>query len=249
MLIACNQDNQANSNSQQAKSEGITQVEFVKAMDKYLETDSGQEKIGNSMQEYFMKQQKKAQEDRAKEEQKEMEEQMKNPVKIDIGNSPVKGPADAKITIVEFSDFECPFCSRGANTIEEVLKAYPEDVKVAFKNLPLAFHKNAKPAAIAALAAGRQGKFWEFHDVLFKNQRGLNEELYLNTAKELGLDIEKFKKDLTDKEIIASIEEDEKLARKLGISGTPGFSVNGVLVKGAYPFDHFKGLIDKMLAN
>lgn len=242
LLVACQKGEAPKVNND------ITQAAFSKAMEKYLASESGQEKIGDSMQTYFRNQQKKAQAERAKQEGKSLEDQFKNPVKVDVGNAPTKGPKDAKVTIVEFSDFECPFCSRGANTIEEVLKAYPKDVRVAFKNLPLPFHKNAKPAAIAALAAGKQGKFWEMHDVFFKNQKGLTSELFLKTAKDLGLNMEQFKKDLTDKDLAAQVDADEKLARKLGISGTPGFTVNGVLVKGAYPVSHFKQIIDRWLS-
>lgn len=244
-FLACQQPQQtANTGN---SGEGLTQVAFNTAMDKFLSSDKGQEKLGNTIQEYFKRQQEKAQEDQQKQEEKALEDQFKNPVKVEAGDSPVKGPADAKVTIVEFSDFECPFCQRGANTIEEVLKAYPNDVKVIFKNLPLPFHQNAKPAALAALAAGKQGKFWEMHDVLFQNQRNLGEEFYLQTAKDLGLDIEKFKKDLADESLAKQIEADEAQARKLGITGTPGFSVNGVMVRGAYPFNHFKQIIDRWL--
>ena len=225
----------------------ISKEAFAKAMEAYLETESGMEKIGDAMQTYFQKQQQKAQAERAKQEEQALEDQFKNPIKVDVGNAPTKGPKDAKITIVEYSDFECPFCSRGANTIEEVLKAYPNDVKVAFKNLPLPFHKNAKPAALAALAAGRQGKFWEMHDVLFQNQRALTPELFNSTAEKLGLNMDKFKADMAHPVLSKQVDDDAKEANKIGITGTPGFVVNGVLVKGAYPLSHFQSIIDRQL--
>jgi protein-disulfide isomerase len=226
----------------------ITPDDFNKAMEKYLATDVGQEKLGDTIQDYFRKQQAKAQEQQAKAADVAMEEQFKNPVKVDVGNSPVKGPKDAAITIVEFSDFECPFCTRGDNTVKEVMKNYEGKVKIAFKNLPLSFHKNAEPAARAALAAGKQGKFWEMHDALFANQKSLGDAFYTKTAEGLGLDMTKFKADMASEELKNSIKADMKQAEELGISGTPGFVVNGVMVKGAYPYEHFAKIIDRQLA-
>ncbi|MCB0317866.1 MAG: thioredoxin domain-containing protein [Bdellovibrionales bacterium] len=149
--------------------------------------------------------------------------------------------------MVEFSDFQCPYCKRGADTMAEVLKAYPNDVNLVFKNLPLPFHKQAGPAAKAALAAGKQGKFWEMHDRLFNNQQRLSAGFYEEQAKDLGLDVEKFKTDLNDPELEKQLKADMDLAQKHGISGTPGFFVNGVEVRGAMPVDHFKGIIDRWL--
>ena len=111
----------------------------------------------------------------------------------------------------------------------------------------MAFHKQAKPAAAAALAAGEQGKFWEMHDALFNNQRSLSPTFYEEQAEKLGLDVDKFKKDMESEAIQKQIDEDVKLAGKHGISGTPGFFVNGVAVKGAYPLDHFKKIVDRWL--
>jgi protein-disulfide isomerase len=225
----------------------IPATDFASAFEKYLQTDKGREAVGKAAQAYFKNLQEQAKKDQEDREKAELENQFKNPVKIDIGNSPVKGNADAKVTIIEFSDFECPFCTRGKNTMDEVLKAYPNDVKVVFKNLPLPFHANAVPAAKAALAANKQGKFWEMHDKLFENQRELTPENFEKFAKELGLDVAKFKADMSDPALDAQIEADKKLAEQHGIQGTPGFFVNGVAVKGAYPFPHFKTIIDRWL--
>lgn len=225
----------------------ISEKDFKAAFEKYLSTDSGQEKLAGTIQTYFRKQQAAAQKGQAANADKQIEEQFKNPKKVDAGISPFKGPKDAPITIVEFSDFECPFCSRGDSTMKEVIKNYGDKVKLVFKHLPLSFHKNAEPAARATLAAHKQGKFWEMHDIFFKNQRGLNEEFYISTAKELGLDLEKFKKDYASEEIKKAVEADMELAKELGISGTPGFAVNGVMVKGAYPYPHFEKIINKWL--
>jgi len=225
----------------------ISEKDFSKAFETYLQTESGQDKISEAMQSYFKRKQEQSKVERAKAEKASFEEQFENPIKVEIGGSPVIGKKDAKVTIIEFSDFECPFCVRGKKTMEEVLKAYPDDVKVVFKNLPLDFHKNAKPAAYAALAAGEQGKYWEMHDKIFDNSKSLNEAFYKTAAKELGLDIAKFEKDMASDKVIKQVEDDMAVARKAGFTGTPGFLVNGVAVKGAYPFDHFKSIIDRWL--
>lgn len=219
----------------------ISEKDFEDAMGRYLQTEKGREGIGQAMEKYVKEAQQRVQE-------AEFEEMMKAPVKIDVGSSPVKGPADAPITIIEFSDFECPFCKRGASTMDQILKKYPNEVKLAFKHLPLPMHHNAKPAAKATWAASKQGKFWEFHDALFENQAKLSEDFYIKTAESLKLDVEKFKKDMNSPEAEKQVQEDSELGNKYGIQGTPGFFVNGVAVKGAYPFEYFKKIIDRMLA-
>ena len=121
----------------------ISDADFKKAFEKYIATEEGQAKVGSAMKAYMQKQQAEAQK-AAKEKQKaQLEEQFKKPVDVPVGKAPTKGPENAKVTVVEFSDFECPYCKRGADTVEQILKAYPNDVRVAFKNLPLPFHKNA----------------------------------------------------------------------------------------------------------
>jgi protein-disulfide isomerase len=225
----------------------ITEQDFSNAMDKYLKSDTGAEKVGSSMERYFQKKQQEAMKKQEDQANAEAENQFKNPVKMDIGKSPVTGPADAKVTIVEFSDFQCPYCSRGRNTMEEILKAYPKDVKLSFKHYPLPFHKEAEPAARASWAAQQQGKFWEYHDALFQNQDKLGADFYVATAKELKLDVDKFKKDMESEAAKQQVKDDMEIGAKNGIQGTPGFFVNGVAVKGAYPASHFKGIIDRWL--
>jgi protein-disulfide isomerase len=216
-------------------------------MKKYLASAEGESELGKTVENYFQKRQQeamKAEEDRAK---AEAENQFKNPVKIDLGNAPVKGPANAKVTIVEFSDFQCPFCRRGNDTVAQVLKMYPNDVKVAFKHKPLPMHPEAEPAARATWAAQKQNKFWEMNDELFANQDKLSSAFYEEAAKKLGLNIEQFKKDMASPEAAAAVKADAELGDKLGVQGTPNFFVNGVAVRGAYPADHFKGIIDRWL--
>ncbi len=223
-------------------SQGIAQSdEFKKNMDAYLKSDAGIQKIMDSMNAFA---QKKQIEEEAAKNKIEQESFAKF---YSQGNSPVKGPKKAKVTIVEISDFQCPYCVRGKDTMDQILKAYPKDVKLVFKNLPLGFHKEAKPAAIAALAAGEQGKFWEMHDLLFANQKDLSEAKYLEFAQQLKLNMSKFEKALKNEKLAKQVDADAEMAGKLGIQGTPGFFVNGIPVKGAYPFDYFKNLIDQEL--
>lgn len=226
----------------------LPQAEFDKLMESYLSKDENIETIYKSLQRFAQKREAEMRQDAAKREAEQLEEQFKNPVKVDLGKSPVKGNPNAKITIIEFSDFQCPYCKRGAEVMEEIAKMYPNDVKISFKNLPLPFHPQARPAAKAALAAHAQGKFWEMHKELFANQQALNDKLYPELAKKLKLDVEKFKKDMASDAVEKQVDEDMEIASKHGINGTPGYFVNGVLVSGARPAQDFKVVIDRWLA-
>jgi protein-disulfide isomerase len=163
-------------------------------------------------------------------------------------NDHFKGNKNAVITIVEFSEFQCPFCSRVNPTVQQILDTYGDKVKVVFKHNPLSFHQDAPLASEAALAAGEQGKFWEMHDMLFKNQRALKRENLEQYAQELGLNMDKFKKSLDSGVHKAQIEADVAQARALGATGTPSFFINGRKVRGAQPFERFKAVIDEELA-
>lgn len=231
-------------NSAQAE---ISEKDFAASIERYLKTDSGMEKIGSAMERYFQKRQQEALKKQEEQQKAEVEQQFKNPAKIDLNGSPVKGPNNAKITIVEFSDFQCPYCRRGYETMEQVAKMYPNDVKIAFKHFPLPFHNEAEPAAKAAWAAQQQGKFWEYHEELFKNQDKLGAEYYVQLASSLKLDVEKFKRDMASEAAAKQVKADTEIGQKNGIQGTPGFFVNGVAVKGAYPAEHFKGIIERWL--
>jgi protein-disulfide isomerase len=159
----------------------------------------------------------------------------------------VQGKPNAPIQIIVYSDFECPFCSRVNPTIEQVQKTYGDKVAVAFKHYPLPFHQSAEPAAVASLAAHKQGKFWEMHAKLFANQRGLTRDNFVAFAKELGLNVDKFQKDLDDPALKAWVKEDMAEGSKFGVNGTPASFINGRLVSGAQPFDAFKAIIDEEL--
>ena len=170
---------------------------------------------------------------------------------LNVGNSFVKGPNNAPVKIYEFSDFQCPFCSRGASTIDQVVKEYGDKVQLVFKAYPLPFHKEAEPAHRAALAAGKQGKFWEMHDKLFQNQkayRGANmDELMVTYAQEIGLNVDKFKKDYNDPATAKQVKAEMAEGGKVGVRGTPNFFVNGTRLSGAQPFPKFKEAIDAAL--
>lgn len=167
--------------------------------------------------------------------------------KVPVGKSAVKGKKDALITIVEFSDFQCPFCTRVNPTIAKIQEEYGKDVRIAFKHNALPFHKDAGPAAQAALEARDQGKFWEMHDKMFANQKALKPENLEAYAKEVGLNVAKFKAAMSSEKHKAETEEDQKLARSLGASGTPSFFINGRNLRGAQPFEAFKAVIDEEL--
>jgi len=166
---------------------------------------------------------------------------------VPLGNRQSKGPENALVTIVEISEFQCPFCSRVLPTIKKIMDTYKGKVRVVWVNNPLPFHKDAGPASEAALAAGEQGKFWEMHDKLFANQKQLKRDNLDSYAKELGLDMDKFAKAMDSGKFKAQIKKDQELAKRFAARGTPHFFVNGIRVKGARPFDSFKTVIDAEL--
>ena len=150
--------------------------------------------------------------------------------KIDVAGSPFLGKADAPVVIVEWSDFQCPYCARATPPLKEVQKKYGDDkVKLVFKHFPLSFHKGAKPAAIASLAAADQGKFWEFHDVLFKNQRALEESKMNGYAADAGLNVEQFKKDMAENKskYTKAVDADFRQGQSVGVRGTPTLYIGG----------------------
>ena len=148
---------------------------------------------------------------------------------------------------MEFSEFQCPFCKRVNPTIDQIMKEYGDQVRVVFKHNPLSFHKDAPLAAQAALAAGKQGKFWQMHDILFQNQKALKPENINSYAKEIGLNMSQFASDLNSAEIKAQIAADQAQAKELKARGTPHFFINGRRLRGAQPFPAFKKLIDEQL--
>jgi len=169
------------------------------------------------------------------------------PDEIHTEGSPSLGPINAPVVIVEFSDFQCPFCARVVPTLHELVKAYPTQVRLVFKNFPLDFHADSPLAHDAALSAGEQGRFWEMHDLIFSRQQTIKRDHLISFAKELGLDMERFIKDLDSGQYKARVEGEIQEGRSLGISGTPTFFVNGQRLVGARPKADFIRLIEAEL--
>lgn len=198
--------------------------------------------------------QESGREDEAKEEAARMEEEFKNPKQAAVEEGRVIfGNKDAPVTIVEFSDFQCPYCSRGYQTMKEIQKEYGDKVRIVFKHLPLDFHPMAMPASkyFEAIALQDHKKAEKFHDGIFEDQKGLNqdgEKFLKNLAKKVGADMKKLEKDLGSESIQKRIAADMEEAKKFEFSGTPGFLINGVSLRGAYPPPEFKKIIDRHLA-
>ncbi|WP_408097507.1 DsbA family protein [Peredibacter sp. HCB2-198] len=169
---------------------------------------------------------------------------------VEVGNAPAMGAKDAKVTIVEFSDFQCPFCAKGADILKQIKKKYGNKVQVAFKNFPLPFHNHAEQAAVAGLCANEQGTdyFWKMHDEMFANQDALDAEGLKKTAKKIGLKSEAFEKCLSENKFLAQVKADMEEGRKVKVKSTPTFFINGQLINGAQPMDVFAEIIDEELA-
>lgn len=159
-----------------------------------------------------------------------------------------RGTAEAPVVIEEFSDFECPFCRRGAATMDAVLDAYEGKVLHIFRHNPLPFHRNAGPAAQAAVAALRQGRFWEYHDLLFTSSERLTRSTLELLAEKTRLDLGKFRGDMESPGVAAVVQRDIRRGESLGVRGTPIFFVNGRMLPGARPFADFQTVIDEELA-
>ncbi|MFT4705466.1 MAG: protein-disulfide isomerase [Bradymonadia bacterium] len=166
---------------------------------------------------------------------------------VPVGDSPFKGPENALITIIEFSEFQCPYCSRVNPTMAQVVETYGDDVRIVFKHNPLGFHDRAIPAALASIAAQNQGKFWEFHDIAFQNQRALTDENFEAWAEQLGLNMDRFRADIADPANTTRVTQEQALAQRLAAGGTPHFFVNGTRLRGAQPFEAFQRVIDAEL--
>jgi len=170
-----------------------------------------------------------------------------DPVPIPTLGSPVMGAANARITLVEFSDFQCPYCSKAVEKINAVLKAYPNDVKLVFKQFPLDTHPQAQISAQAALAAHQQGKFWQLHDLMFANRNALSRKSILGWAGSLGLDMKKFEADLDSEATKKVVARDLSDGEKAGVEGTPTVFVNGQRYNGELDLGSFKTVLDAEL--
>jgi len=169
--------------------------------------------------------------------------------KIDIGQSPSRGNANAEVTIVVFTDTECPFCAQGEERIRILEKEYGSKIRVVYKNMPMPFHKNAQLAAKAMMAAHKQGKFFEYKDVLFAHQDAQERANLLTYAQDVGLDVNRFTRDLEDRTIDEAVQADIAEARRVTVVGTPTFFVNGRRLIGAQAIDVFRKQVDAALAH
>jgi protein-disulfide isomerase len=167
---------------------------------------------------------------------------------VAAGDGPAKGPAAAPIQLIEFSDFQCPYCQRANPTVDQVLSTYGDRIHFVYRHFPLPNHPNALPAAEASQCAAEQGKFWPYHDKLFASPSRLSEADLKQHAVELGLDGSKFNACVDARKYKAQIESDRQAGEEAGVNGTPAFFVNGRLLSGAQPFDAFKRIIDDELS-
>lgn len=158
-----------------------------------------------------------------------------------------RGPDAAKVTVVAFTDFECPFCARAKVTLDALFAAYPNDLAIVLKHRPLAMHKNAELAAVAVQAAARAGQGWAMHDLLFENRKTLGRADLAGFAARLGLDATTFEASLSDKALLEEVRADVAVADAIGATGTPSFYVNGHPLRGAQPLGEFRKLVDAEL--
>jgi protein-disulfide isomerase len=165
---------------------------------------------------------------------------------VPLGDAPTRGPDTAGVTVVMFSDFECPFCQRGHDTLLELARRHPDDVRIAYKAYPLDRHSLALLAAMAARTAQAQGKFWEFHDLLYSG-RELSVPVLFQFAERTGVDVEQMRRDLADLEYGPEVRRDLRLARRIGVDSTPSFFINGRPISGAQPLEVFEPIIAQEL--
>lgn len=166
-------------------------------------------------------------------ETKENEKEENAVYKIEVGTSVFRGPVDAPVTIINFSDFQCPFSKRSVEVIEKMMENYDGKIRYVYKHFPLGFHKTAKPAALASIAAHKQGKFWEYYNRLFEDVKSIDPDKLVLWAKEIGLDMEKFELDRNSEEAGRILQNDSSLASRFGVRGTPTLFINGHKVVGA----------------
>jgi len=169
---------------------------------------------------------------------------------VPVDGDPSQGPEDAPITIIEFSDYQCPYCTRWYDEVySRLMKDYKGKVRFVYRDFPLySLHPEAQPAAEAANCAGEQNAYWQYHDALFGQKSGLGSDAYLKYAQDLNLNMDKFVQCVKEHRYKDEVEADYKFASNLGVSSTPTFFVNGLAVVGAQPYDVFKQVIDKELA-
>lgn len=185
------------------------------------------------------------QKEQAKEEFREqLRQYVEQPAKVDIRNAPILGEQAASLTLVEFSDFQCPYCQEEQPILKALMEKYKGRMRIAYMHLPLPMHRQAKSAAQAAWAAGKQGKFFEYHDRLFALETRIRPGDYEQIAKDLDLNLEDFNRDRSSPQAVAQVEADVQQAERLGIQGTPSFVLNGIVLRGALPMSSFEEAIE-----
>jgi len=211
------------------------------------------DKVAETMQQIQQAAQKTAQMKAMAQEKEQMEAEFKNPKTAEIADyQPIYGNKSAPVTIVEYSDFQCPYCQRGFSTVKEVQKKYGEKIRFIYKNMPLPFHPMAMPAAKRFVAISLQSaeKAYQFHDEVFTHQDQLSsggEKFLDGVAAKVGVNMAKYKKDIESDTVKNRIAADSAEGQKFEFTGTPGFLVAGVSLKGAYPLDSFSTIIDRKL--
>lgn len=168
-------------------------------------------------------------------------------VEVSADDDPSIGPAGAKITVIEFTDYQCPFCGRARATVNKLLENYKDHLRYVLRDFPLSFHRDAFAAHVAAQCANEQGKYWEYNKILFNNQTALKVESLKQYAAEAGLKTPEFNQCLDGNKYASEVQKDMDDGMKAGVSGTPSFFINGVMLSGAQPFENFKEIIDEEL--
>jgi len=176
-----------------------------------------------------------------------LDELFNQPVDLKLAGAPARGPQSARLTIVEFSDFQCPYCRSGATALTEITKAFPNDVRLVFKQFPLEFHSQAALAAEPSLAAQAQGKFWEMHDRIFANPGSLTEPNFIAWAREFGMDVARFSSDLTSHKYQNAVQTEMREGLDAGVQGTPTVFLNGRLYRGNVQVGELKPAVEAAL--
>ena len=223
--------------------QGTDREAIEKIVEEYIVTHP--EVIERSMQAYYEKKKQDAME-------REFNDAFTNRTSLSVEGTPLLGLASAKITIVEFSDYQCPYCARAVQTIAQVRQKYGAQVRLSYRHFPLPNHPAALPAAKASMAAEKQDKFWAYHDLLMARQSEWGQESdpmekFVSYAKALGMDPERFKKDIGNPDFENIINRDLELGKSLQVQATPTFFINGVQVRGAVDISYFSAVIDKLL--
>jgi protein-disulfide isomerase len=203
--------------------------------------------ILESIEEYRQSQQEQERQEQERQVQLELLQAIKVDPEDTVGKSPIKGRVDSKVLLIEFSDFQCPYCAEAHETLNQFVVDHQDKVALVYKHYPIAqIHSEAMSAAAASWAAHQQNKFWQYHDFLFTHQNQIGESLYLQAAKDLGLNLDQFERDCKSQDAATAIQKDMELAEKLGISGTPFFVMNEETFSGAVQGSFLEDRLAKM---